>query len=195
MKLTVIKAKDQERTVSINTETLADKADDAFDSKEFDSIPAERIQRVFVDKYRTHSKAILELVVSRMALSTALSNVEASIKEAMEDAIVVDTDVTRESLDSGYTLALLAHGYNEAFSFLTDEEMRKDIILTLLTGKRLKGGNSKKSPVGYVKGNELENEIDEIRNAVEGKLEKDNDPIYGNLANRKVGVIGRRNQK
>jgi len=193
MKKKVIRRSELKR-LDINT-VVADKTDQVFDSDTFDDIPVDIIQKVFVNKYKIHKQAILDLVVSRLAMGTALSNVESSIKEAMEEAILVDTDKTKDSLDVGFTLALLAHGYNEAFSFITDEETRKEIVLTLLTGKRLTNARSK-GPVGYIKGSEgIEKDLQEITNKVADKLEKDSDPMYGNVVGSKVGVLGRRNPK
>lgn len=180
------------KKVHIATE-IPNKADNTFDSNDFDSIPVEVIQKIFVKKYHIHKNAILDLVVSRLAMGTALTNIESSIKDAMEEAILVDTDKTKDSLDVGFTLALLAHGYNEAFSFITDEEVRKEIILTLLTGKKTSGTRSK-GPVGYTKNAEaIEKDIQSITDKVAGKLEKDSDPVYGNVVGSKVGVLGRRN--
>lgn len=191
MKKKTIRMSELNKKVNINTESK-DKLDSVLDSKEFDSIPVELIQKIFIKKYGEHKTAILNLVLSRLAFGTAISNVEASIKDVMEEAIIIDTDKTRESLDVGFTLAMLAHGYYDAFSFLTDEEMRKEIVLTILTGKKLTNPKQK-GPVGYVKGSEgVEKDLEEIHKQVAGKLEKDSDPMYGNLSGSKVGVLGRR---
>lgn len=191
MKKKTIRMSDLNKKVNINTE-IPDKLDSVFDSKEFDSIPVELIQKIFIKKYGEHKAAILNLALSRLAFGTALSNVEASIKDAMEEAIILDTDKTRESLDVGFTLAMITQGYSDAFSFITDEEVRKEIILTLITGKKLTNAKQK-GPVGYIKGSEgVEKDLEEIKKHVSNKLEKDTDSMYGNVSGSKVGILGRR---
>lgn len=195
MKVRIIK--DKRIPISIDDTSVNDTV---FDSEKFDTIPKELVLKVFEKKYKIHKNKLLEIVLSRMALSTAMSNIDEAIREHINNSLIVNTDKTVEAIDNGFTMALVGYAYSDAFSFIEDEEIRNDILTTMLIGQK---GLKSKSPVGFQESpavgaspsvtpnkKSIERDLKNIEAKVD-KLSREDNSIYGKPTN--VGMLGRNN--
>lgn len=159
-----------------------------WDSIKFDGVTETELLAKFKLHYKKHFEFLLGLALSRMAMDTAMINVDAAIKEHANEAIAIRDDDSVKYIDTVFEAGIKTYAGHEAFSFL-DEDTRKEVLSVLLSTSKGKPLSSKKSnePAGYLLGNAYNNitqSIQKIEQYLGNRLGEENTNPYGHQDER-----------
>lgn len=105
-----------------------------FDTANFQKVDPKAIEDTYVDLYKKHIKTLTTLIVSRIALTAAMTDVERHLAEVMTNGsstapVQLATPENTDMFDAVYTKALREYAINASAEIaVSDEALRKDYI-------------------------------------------------------------------
>lgn len=162
-----------------------------FDLASLHKVNPDLIKNLFVDAYKKHLETVTALVVSRIALNSAMSDAEKHIAQTTSNGntapVQINTEDNIEMMDTIFAKALREYAVNASAEIaIANPEIRKEYVNNYNTKSPLPHKVSSIASVGVRKSrSELEEEhmngIDRVAALVDQKLGKntDNNGPYG----------------
>ena len=105
---------------------------DPWDSISFDTVSKEKIVTSFNRHYSDHVEALLDITMSRLALGTALTNVNNAVSDETSNSIDLDEDGNiTNAMDNIYTRALLLYVTEHSLKIAVSEDLKLELLKSL----------------------------------------------------------------